>query len=119
MAETEALLLAALPDDAHLIVESVPDAAVVYGDPAQLQQVVINLCNNAYQALDGIGTITVVIDLHILPRLVTLGADLLAESGICEVVKTPLASAQLACALPRWLRRDGRLGSMTKRRVSV
>jgi PleD family two-component response regulator len=34
---------------------------------------------------------------------VTLGADLLAEAGICEVVKTPLASADLACALPRWL----------------
>ena len=93
------MLLAALPDDAHLIVESVPDVAVVYGDPAQLQQVVINLCNNAYQALDGIGTITVVIDLHILPRLVTLGA----EAGICEVVKTPLRSAELASAFPRWL----------------
>ena len=68
MAETEALLLAGLPDDAHLIVASVPDTALVYGDPTQLQQIIVNLCNNAYQALDGIGTISVAADVHRLSR---------------------------------------------------
>jgi signal transduction histidine kinase/CheY-like chemotaxis protein len=66
--ETEDLLLAALPDDAHLVVASVPDTAVVFGDPTQLQQIIVNLCNNAYQALDGIGTISVTIDVHSLSR---------------------------------------------------
>jgi Histidine kinase-, DNA gyrase B-, and HSP90-like ATPase len=68
MEETAALLRAALPDDARLIVERVPDAAVVRGDSAQLQQIVVNLCNNAYQALEGTGTITVTVDLHVLSR---------------------------------------------------
>jgi hypothetical protein len=35
--------------------------------------------------------------------LVTLGADLLADAGICDVVKSPLASAELASSLLRWL----------------
>ena len=68
MNETEALLLAALPDDAHLIIANVPDTAVVFGDPTQLQQIIVNLCNNAYQALDGIGTITIAADVQNLSR---------------------------------------------------
>jgi signal transduction histidine kinase len=87
MAETEALLLAALPDDAHLIVASVPDSATVYGDPTQLQQIIVNLCNNAYQALDGIGTISVAADVHSLlrSRKLTHG-ELPAGSYVCITV---------------------------------
>ncbi len=48
------------------------DAAVL-GDPTQLHQVVMNLCSNAVQAIEGKGRVTVSIDTILLtePRLVT------------------------------------------------
>jgi PAS domain S-box-containing protein len=48
------------------------DAAVL-GDPTQLHQVVMNLCSNAVQAVDGAGRVAVVLDCIVLeePRLVT------------------------------------------------
>ncbi len=48
------------------------DAAVL-GDPTQLHQVVMNLCSNAVQAVDGEGRVTVAVDTVALsePRLVT------------------------------------------------
>ena len=58
MAETEALLSASL-HDARLIFEEVPKAAIVFGEAVQLQQVIINLCNNAVQATEGVSLVVV------------------------------------------------------------
>jgi signal transduction histidine kinase len=58
MAETASLLAASLRDP-RLIFGEVPDAAIVYGEAVQLQQVIINLCNNAVQATEGAGNVVV------------------------------------------------------------
>jgi signal transduction histidine kinase len=62
LCETAALLTAAWPSGAHLRVGAVPPNATICGDFAQLQQVVINLCNNAAQAMDHYGTVDLTAD---------------------------------------------------------
>jgi signal transduction histidine kinase len=64
MTETRLLLSASLPPQAHLAVGPIPRDAVVSGDPVQLQQVIINLCNNAMQATDGPSTIEVATEIY-------------------------------------------------------
>jgi signal transduction histidine kinase/CheY-like chemotaxis protein len=57
--ESAALLRASLPPDVELVFEAVPADVAVSGEPAQLQQVILNLCSNAAQAIDGTGHILV------------------------------------------------------------
>jgi signal transduction histidine kinase len=64
MTETELLMLASLPDGARLEIGKIPETVLVYGDLVQLQQVIINLCNNAMQSMDGRGTVELVVDLE-------------------------------------------------------
>ena len=59
IAETKSLLAASLPRHVGLTVNETSDATVVSAEPAQLQQVVLNLCNNAAQAMDEPGTIEI------------------------------------------------------------
>jgi signal transduction histidine kinase len=53
--EAKSLLTASLPSRIRLLVHDVP-AATVLGEFAQLQQVILNLCSNAAQSIDGQGT---------------------------------------------------------------
>jgi signal transduction histidine kinase len=64
MAESESLLQASLPREIDLAFHKVPGAARVVAEPAQLQQVVLNLCSNAAQAMDGKGRIEVEATVH-------------------------------------------------------
>ncbi len=64
MAETQSLLQASLPADARLQIGAIPEAAIVSGDPVQLQQVIMNLCNNAVQAMDCPCTVEVTAEIH-------------------------------------------------------
>lgn len=66
-AETTALLVASLPSHVKLSVSEIEEAAMVSGEPAQLQQVILNLCNNAAQAMEASGTI----ELHVEAREIT------------------------------------------------
>ncbi len=59
VAETSSLLHASLPSRIQLVMREVPDAAVVAGQAGQLQQVILNLCNNAAQATDCMGTVEI------------------------------------------------------------
>lgn len=59
VAETVSLLRASLPRTIDLAVRQSDDGALVSGEPAQLQQVMLNLCNNAAQAMDGTGRIDI------------------------------------------------------------
>jgi signal transduction histidine kinase len=59
VAETSSLLHASLPSQIQLVVREVPDAAVAAGQAGQLQQVILNLCNNAAQATDSMGTVEI------------------------------------------------------------
>src|SRR5262245_49852875 len=57
--ETSSLLRASLPSWIKLVIHEVPDAAVVSGDLGQLQQVILNLCSNAAQAMDQVGCVEI------------------------------------------------------------
>jgi signal transduction histidine kinase len=76
MAETESLLRASLPVSVDLVFQDVPDNAAVIAEPAQLQQVILNLCSNAAQAMRGQGRVEVETTLRDLaePRDLTHGA---------------------------------------------
>src|SRR5271166_2946858 len=57
--EAASLLRATLPEGVELVIADVPVDIAVLGEPAQLQQVILNLCNNAAQAMEGQGRIYV------------------------------------------------------------
>jgi signal transduction histidine kinase len=57
--EAGSLLRAALPADVELVIEDVRADIAVSGEPAQLQQVILNLCTNAAQAMEGQGRVRV------------------------------------------------------------
>jgi len=57
--EAASLLRASLPENVELIVADVPADVAVSGEPAQLQQIILNLSTNAAQAMTGNGQIRV------------------------------------------------------------
>ncbi len=57
--EAASLLRASLPSGVELVFEDVSIDLAVSGEPAQLQQVILNLCTNAAQAMEGSGYIRV------------------------------------------------------------
>jgi len=70
--EAASLLRASLPPDVELVFEDVPADIVVSGEPAQLQQVILNLCSNAAQAMDDNGCIRVAAKHELVAALVTM-----------------------------------------------
>ena len=64
IAETSSLLRVSLPSQIELAIREASDAAVISGQPAQLQQVILNLCNNAAQAMDQVGRIEIETQVH-------------------------------------------------------
>jgi signal transduction histidine kinase/CheY-like chemotaxis protein len=67
VAETKSLLAASLPSHIGITVSETTELTVVSAEPAQLQQVILNVCNNAAQAMDKPG----VIEIQIAVREVT------------------------------------------------
>jgi signal transduction histidine kinase len=59
LTEAGSLLRASLSTDIELVIGEIPPDVAVSGEPAQLQQVTLNLCANAAQAMEGAGTIAV------------------------------------------------------------
>jgi signal transduction histidine kinase len=57
--EAASLLRASLPPGVELVIEEVSNDVIVSGEPAQLQQVILNLCTNAAQAMEDGGHIRV------------------------------------------------------------
>jgi signal transduction histidine kinase len=64
LAEAETLLRPALPNTIELLIRNEVTAAVISGEPAQLQQIIINLCNNAAQAISGRGRVEISAELR-------------------------------------------------------
>ena len=63
LTETIEQLELSLPQTVRIVMRGMPDgAAVVAGEPAQLQQIIMNLCNNAAQAMDNQGEVAVALD---------------------------------------------------------
>jgi signal transduction histidine kinase len=75
MAETSALLDVSLPPRIELAIGEVPETAVISGQRAQLQQVLLNLCHNAAQAIDQVGRVEIETEVHKItgPRSLTHG----------------------------------------------
>jgi signal transduction histidine kinase len=75
VAETASLLRVSLPARIDLVIREVPQAAIVRGEVAQLQQVILNLCRNAAEAMDGAGTVEIEADLSqtVQPRVLSDG----------------------------------------------
>jgi nitrogen-specific signal transduction histidine kinase len=62
--ESISLLRASLPGSIEIVVRDLPDGAIVAGEYTQLQQVILNLCNNAAQAMDNAGRIDINVTEH-------------------------------------------------------
>ncbi|MET0677246.1 MAG: two-component system VirA-like sensor kinase, partial [Bradyrhizobium sp.] len=71
--ETTALLAASLPSHAKLDINEKTQATIVWAEPAQLQQVILNLCNNAAQAMQRPGIIQIGIEARELAQPVQVG----------------------------------------------
>ena len=71
--ETISLLEASLRPQINLVVRATSQQTNVSGEPAQLQQVILNLCNNAAQAMDASGTIEVEIDARNIESALSMG----------------------------------------------
>jgi signal transduction histidine kinase len=69
LAETVSLLAAAVPPHVEFLVGKTLEDAVVSAQPAQLQQVIINVCNNAAQAMDAPGVVEIQTQLQEQQRL--------------------------------------------------
>src|SRR6266850_6895911 len=77
VAEAKSLLAPSLPADIGITVSETSELTVVSAEPAQLQQVILNICNNAAQAMDKPG----VIEIEIGTREIT-GAMRVGPIGI-------------------------------------
>jgi signal transduction histidine kinase len=73
IAETKSLLNASLRPQINLVVRLGSQQTMVSGEPTQLQQVILNVCNNAAQAIDAAGTIEVHIDAKEIGRALSIG----------------------------------------------
>ncbi|WP_428541658.1 two-component system VirA-like sensor kinase [Rhodopila sp.] len=69
VAETAAQLARSLPPELRIVTNGPSEGrCLVTGEPAQLQQVIVNLCNNAAQAMDLHGDVTCTLDRQELPQ---------------------------------------------------
>jgi len=85
--EAASLLRASLPADVEFIIEDVPADLAVFGEPAQLQQVIVNLCTNATQAMDDRGSIRVTAERKIVSAPTALShGELRAGRYVCLAV---------------------------------
>lgn len=81
VAETVTLLETSLPPHVRLVIDEKLGLPVVQADLGQLQQILLNLCRNAADAMDGEGTITLTTRTNSLARPRSVGADVLAPGG--------------------------------------
>jgi signal transduction histidine kinase len=86
MAEAETLLQPALPDTIELLINDAAKTAIISGEPAQLQQVIINLCNNAAQAISERGRIEISAEVRDVARHVVSHGELAEGRYIVIVV---------------------------------
>jgi signal transduction histidine kinase/ActR/RegA family two-component response regulator len=87
IAEARALLRASLPGTVDLVMPT-HEPVVVSGEPAQLQQVIINLCNNAAQAMNYSGPIELTMDVHDVASRRWLSQGELARGQYVRIVVT-------------------------------
>jgi hypothetical protein len=88
LTETASMLRASLPAKIDLVIQPPPDEAVVSADPVQLQQVILNFCMNAAQAMDGVGQVEVGAQVHDVQSARTLSQGTLKPGRyVCVAVR--------------------------------
>ncbi len=85
LAETRSLLGASLPSQIDLTIREVPEAAVIQGNPGQVQQIILNLCNNAAQAMDQPGRIEIETEVREIAEARTLAHGDLAPGRYVRI----------------------------------
>jgi signal transduction histidine kinase len=101
VAEAASLLHASLPSRIELVVGPMPSAAVVSGEPAQLQQVILNLCNNAAQAMDDAGRVEVDTQVYEIAGVRTLSHGELHRSRYVRVAVSDTGRGMEGATLER------------------
>jgi signal transduction histidine kinase len=87
VAETASLLAVSLPSGIELTIRESQVAAIVSGESAQLQQVILNLCNNAAQAMENGGRIEITTELREITEARSITHDELHPGRyVCIVV---------------------------------
>jgi signal transduction histidine kinase len=82
--EAASFLRASLPSGVELVLEDLSNEAAVTGEPAQLQQVILNLCTNAAQAMEGGGRIRIAVKLDEVTDFLVINDDeLLPGRYVC------------------------------------
>ncbi|WP_455153277.1 two-component system VirA-like sensor kinase [Bradyrhizobium cenepequi] len=85
--EAVSLLNVSLPANVDLTIREPLATAIVSGEPAQLQQVILNLCNNAAQAIGDHGRIEIAMDIREITEARSLSHDTLQPGRyVCIVV---------------------------------
>jgi signal transduction histidine kinase len=89
LSETASLLRASLPSSIELVVAAAPKGLSVFGERAQLQQIIINLCRNAAQAMGESGRIDVSADTqHLMTARIFSSGELepgsYARVAVCD-----------------------------------
>jgi signal transduction histidine kinase/CheY-like chemotaxis protein len=79
LAEAKSLLEASLPSGIELVIHDAPET-LIRGEAGELQQVILNLCHNAAQAMDQAGRIEIGTEVREIRRGVFLVAGKLAPS---------------------------------------
>jgi signal transduction histidine kinase/ActR/RegA family two-component response regulator len=87
VSESMSLLRASLPASVEIVVGHLPDDVIIAGEHAQLQQVILNLCNNAAQAMDDGGRIVIDVIVHRLTSAKSLShGELTPSRYVCLAV---------------------------------
>ena len=68
LAEAKSLLDATLPKHTHIVIRETAPQVQVCGEASQLQQVILNLCNNAAQAMSAPGAIEIEVSVRDVAR---------------------------------------------------
>jgi signal transduction histidine kinase len=68
VAETKSLLAASLPPHVNIAIQRTSEEPLVFAEAAQLQQVILNICSNAAQAMDEPGNIDIRIESRDIER---------------------------------------------------
>ncbi|MBI5163179.1 MAG: PAS domain S-box protein [Magnetospirillum sp.] len=80
------LAASALPPTVHVHVEIAPEAALVVGDGGQIAQILLNLANNASDAMCGHGVLTLAVEVVEAGALVPPARQLTRPQATCAAV---------------------------------
>ncbi|HLG81873.1 MAG TPA: two-component system VirA-like sensor kinase [Bradyrhizobium sp.] len=101
IAEAASLLGASLPRGIELVIRQPPIATIVSGERTPLQQVILNLCNNAVHAMQDHGRIEITTELHDVSEPLALSHDEIAPGHYVCITVTDTGKGMDAATMRR------------------